>query len=318
MPLLMILGCGGAAVEKSMPAKPDRDVTQRTRTARMPWLDEPAARWQRDFSGSPRDGLIAIPQTPLQKEDIGSKTRVHDLFDRWTIKEEIRGDRGRHYVDITAECKGNIELDFALTAEEWANPHRRKQYYRAVDRLIEEIGQALLVDFGDQLQDQERELFLRALRTLAWQESKWQHYLRHEDWFFVIVSGGSYNTLDDWGITQIARSSFDPEVLLNQNFFESRGYCSISSSLYYGFMEYYFCYLEARENPDNGTSLFNRLMGAYNRYCSGYSSSCFELAEDDQAYRNYQIRAMGGFKDKFILTPWDEFMDLEIETLPPR
>jgi hypothetical protein len=105
----------------------------------------------------------------------------------------------------------------------------------------------------------------------------------------------------------MARSSFDPGYLLNTNFFDSRGYCSISASLYYGSMEYYFCYLEAREHPDNGPGLLNRIVGAYNRYSSGYSASCFELAEDP-GYRDYQIRAMGGFKDRFIERPWLEAM----------
>jgi hypothetical protein len=259
-----------------------------------------------------------VTEEDLEKEGVGIKTRVYDLFDRWKLNEDICGDRGSQYVEITGDCKGMIELDFALTQEEWAQSQNQERYYRGVDALIDKIGEILLDDFGNKLHDQERAFFLRALKTLAWQESKWQHYVRYRDWFFVIVSGGSYNKLDDWGITQIARSSFDPSRLLNQNFFESKGYCSISSSLYYGFMEYYFCYLEARENPDNGSSLFNKIVGAYNRYCSGYSSSCFELATDDEAYRNYQIRAMGGFKDKFITRPWEKYMNLEGEVVPPR
>jgi hypothetical protein len=298
--------------------KPDEGVIHTVSSAPMPWLHEPATRWQRDFSGSRRDSLLVVPEAGLEKEAVGTKTRVYDLFDRWEFKEEICGDRGRLYAEITGDCKGMIELNFALTQEEWGRPQNQEEYYRAVDALIVKIGNTLLADFGNRLQGQERQLFLRALKTLAWQESKWQHYVRYKKWFFVIVSGGSYNKLDDWGITQIARSSFDPDVLLNQNFFESKGYCSISSSLYYGFMEYYFCYLEARENPDNGTSLFNKIVGAYNRYCSGYSSSCFELAKDDEAYRNYQIRALGGFKDKFITKPWEELMNLETETVPSR
>jgi len=78
-------------------------------------------------------------------------------------------------------------------------------------------------------------------------------------------------------------------------------------------MQYYFCYMEARENPDNSPSLFNKIVGAYNRYCSGYSSCYYELAKDDKAYRNYQIRAMGGFKDNFILKPWEKLMNLKNE-----
>ncbi len=74
----------------------------------------------------------------------------------------------------------------------------------------------MITDFGDVLSGTEKALFICALKTLAWQESKWQHYLRYKNWFFALVSGGSYNKLDDWGITQLARSSFDPDVPLRK------------------------------------------------------------------------------------------------------
>ncbi|MBC7186450.1 MAG: hypothetical protein H5U38_05395 [Calditrichaeota bacterium] len=309
VPTAMLLAFGSlhCAAHRGEPASrpaPHPDVVTTTRAAPAPWLNEPASRWLRDFSGSPRDDELAPPTSSLEEEGIGTKMRVFDLFDRWQLRPEVRADRGTSWADITGECKGMIELDFALTPEQWQDPERRGAYYRAVDTLITNIGTRLLADFGEALQGTERELFLRALKALAWQESKWQHYLRYKDWFFVIVSGGSYNKLDDWGITQLARSSFDEKVLLNKNFFDSKGYCSISSTLYYGFMHFYFCYLEARSNPDNGPSLLNKIVGAYNRYSSGYSSSCFALAESDPAYRSYQIRAMGLFKDTFVLEPW--------------
>ena len=313
--VLILSGCYCRLVRKEVRPKPDEDVTRTTLSAPMPWLHEPASRWERDFTGSRRDSLIPVPKADLEKEGIGIKTRIYDLFDRWGLNDDIRGNRGTHYADVTGECKGMIELDFALTQEEWQRPENKAKYYRAVDKLINRIGNTLLADFGNKLRGQEKELFLRALKTLAWQESKWQHYLRYKDWFFIIVSSGSYNKLHDWGITQIARSSFNPDILLNKNFFDSKAYCSISSSLYYGFMEYYFCYMEAKENPDNGISLFNKIIGGYNRYSSGYSSSCFELAKNDEAYRNYQIRAMGGFKDNFILKPWERLMKSTNETI---
>jgi hypothetical protein len=300
-------GCAYRHGEERMRSKPGDEVTAAATSFAMPWLDQPAELWQRDFTGSDRGGQVSPPSGNLEQESIGSKTRVYGLFDRWTFSDAITAGRGKHYADITVQCTGSLELNFALTAQQWQDADIRAGYYRSVDDLIERIGQTLLADFGDRLQGQEREMFLRALKTLAWQESRWQHYLRYKDWFFIIVSGGSYNQLDDWGITQIARSSFDPEQPLNTNFFDSKGYCSISSSLYYGFMEYYFCYLEARENPENGPGLFNRIVGAYNRYCSGYSSSCFGLAADND-YRSYQIRALGGFKDRFISQPWQEAM----------
>jgi len=311
--VLCLSGCSTKFFKKGAQYMPNEDVTRTTLSAPMSWLYEPSTRWERDFSGSRRDNLIPVPKADLEKEGIGIKTRVYDLFNRWKLNDDITGNRGTYYADITGECKGMIEIDFALTPEEWQSPDNRVKYYRAVDKLIEKIGNTLLADFGDKLEGQEKEFFLRALKTLAWQESKWQHYLRYKDWFFVILSGGSHNKLNDWGITQLARSSFDPDILLNKNFFNSKGYCSISSSLYYGFMEYYFCYLEARENPNNGPGLFNKVVGAYNRYCSGYSSSYCELAKDDRDYRNYQIRAMGGFKDNFVLKPWEKLMSLKNE-----
>jgi hypothetical protein len=296
--------------EERKRTKPDDQIIQAASSAPMPWLEQPAELWQRDFSGSPRAAEFTSTEAKEEALRVGTKARVYDLFDRWTFPEAVTAGRGYHYADITGECLESIELDFALTAQQWRDATVRTSYYRSVDSLIDTIGQTLLSDFGDRLEDRERELFVRALKTLAWQESKWQHYLRVGDRFFVLLSGGSYNQLDDWGITQMARSSFDPHHLLNANFFDSQGYCSISSSLYYGFMEYYFCYLEAREHPDNGSSMFNRLVGAYNRYSSGYSASCFALA-DDRGYRSYQIQAMGGFKDRFISQPWLEAMNTE-------
>jgi uncharacterized Ntn-hydrolase superfamily protein len=308
--ILTVCGISRQAVEDEMRAPPDETVSRTTSSAPMPWLDQPAGLWQRDFSGSPRPGG-GRPAVIHEDSMPGARTRVHGLFDRWTFPDSVTAGRGRHWAEITDQCRQQIELDYVLTAGEWRRPEVRERYYRDVNALIEHIGAVLLADFGDQLEGREREYFLRALKTLAWQESRWQHYLTlrvtGSSRFFVIVSGGSYNQLDDWGITQIARSSFDPQVLLNTNFFDSRAYCSISSSLYYGFMEYYFCYLEAREHPDNGPGLFNRVVGAYNRYSSGYSASCFQLA-DDSGYRSYQIRAMGGFKDRFISQPWREAM----------
>jgi len=305
--IMTACGVSRQAVEDEMRTPPAEEVSQTVSSAPMPWLEQQAELWQRDFSGSPRPEPDRPMTATAEDPTVGSRTRVHDLFDRWSFPEAVTAGRGRHWAEITAECREQIELDYVLTARQWRQPQVRGRYYRNVSDLIERIGAVLLADFGDRLEGQERGYFLRALKTLAWQESQWQHYLSYGGRFFVIVSGGSYNQLDDWGITQIARSSFDPRDLLNTNFFDSRGYCSISASLYYGFMEYYFCYLEAREHPGNGPGLFNRIVGAYNRYSSGYSASCFQLA-DDPRYREYQIRAMGGFKDRFIDQPWRRAM----------
>ena len=301
----LLLSCSASRHQTQIETAPKSGANeaQPTPTPGSPWLEAPASRWERDFSGSARDSLAPVPPSDLDAEDIGIKTRVYDLFNRWKLNADLRHDRGTQYAEITGECRGRVELDFALTPEEWRDSEKRRNYYRRLDSLITKVSRQLLEDYGNPLEGLEREFFLRGLKTLAWQESRWQHYLRFKDWFFVIVSGGSYNKLDDWGITQVARSSFDPAKLLNTNFFESKGYCSISSSLYYGFMEYYFCYLEARTHPGNGASLFNKIVGAYNRYSSGYSACYYELSPEEN-YRAYQIRAMGGFKDNFILQPW--------------
>jgi hypothetical protein len=290
-------------------SQPNQQVRDSTRAQPMPWLQESPTRWIRDFGTIHGDSAFPARPAFAENDSTGTRTNVFNLFHRWQFKPQITADRGSHFAELTDVCRGMLEIDFALTPEVWQVPENRTTYYRAVNQLIEKIGETLLADFGNVLEGNEKELFLRALKTLAWQESRWQHYLRIGDAFFVIVSGGSYNKLDDWGITQIARSSFKPEILLNRNYFENNTFCTISGSLYYGFMEYYFCYLEARENPDNGPRLFNRIIGAYNRYSSGYSSSCFALA-DDSGYRKYQINAMGGFKDHFILQPWTEKMGI--------
>src|SRR5262249_11324168 len=84
--------------------------------------EEPASRWTRDFSGSARDAHVPLPTTPLDQEKIGEKTTVHDLFDRWGLNESVRAGRGTHYAEVTKDCKGKIELEFALTPTQWQNP----------------------------------------------------------------------------------------------------------------------------------------------------------------------------------------------------
>ena len=239
-------------------------------TAEYPWEAEPVSRWTRDFSHSARDNRVPLPTTQLDQERIGEKIRVHDLFDRWVLNESVHVGRGTHFAEVTKDCKGKIELDFALTATQWQNHARQKRYYRSVDRLVVKVGRQLLADFGNQLSGREKAAFMRALHTLAWQESLWQHSVRYKNWFFVVLSGGSYNALDDWGITQVARSHRHPDELLSQRFFASKGYCSIGSALYYGFMEYYLIYMDARSLPCNDTAM-DKLIGAYNQYASGFS-----------------------------------------------
>jgi hypothetical protein len=270
--------------------------------ATYPWEEEPASRWTRDFSHSRRDARVPLPTAQFDQEKIGEKTTVHDLFDRWILHESVHAGRGTHYAEVTTDCKGKIELDFALTPEQWQNPARRKRYYRSIDRLVIKVGRRLLADFGNQLSGREKQDFVRALHALAWQESLWQHSIRYKNWFFVVLSGSSYNVLDDWGITQVARSGFHRDDLLNERFFASKGYCSIGSTLYYGFMEYYLIYMQARSLPCNGDAM-DKLLGAYNQYASGFGYCHDELSEDEK-YRAYQIAAMTGFGNHYKNRTW--------------
>jgi hypothetical protein len=164
------------------------------------------------------------------------------------------------------------------------------------------VGRQLLADFGNQLSGREKEAFMRALHALAWQESLWQHYIRYKNWFFVVLSGTSYNALDDWGITQVARSHGHPDELLNERFFASKGYCSIGSTLYYGFMEYYLIYMDARSLPCNNGAM-DKLIGAYNQYASGFSY-CHDEFSEDETFRTYQIGAMTGFGNHYKNRTW--------------
>jgi hypothetical protein len=84
-------------------------------TAKYPWEEEPASRWTRDFSRSARDNRVPLPTTQLEQEGVGEKITVHDLFDRWVLNESVHLGRGTHFAEVTKDCKGKIELDFALT-----------------------------------------------------------------------------------------------------------------------------------------------------------------------------------------------------------
>src|SRR5262249_16075939 len=140
-------------------------------TTEYPWEEEPAARWTRDFSLSARDNRVPLPTRQLEQERIGEKITVHGLFDRWVLNDSVYAGRGTHVGEVTQDCKGKIELDFALTAEQWQNRARQKRYYRSIDRLVTKVERQLLADFGNQLSGREKEAFMRALHALAWQES---------------------------------------------------------------------------------------------------------------------------------------------------
>lgn len=246
------------------------------------------------------------PQAPgsggLEQENIGTRERVAGTFDRWRLKTSVTMGRGLSYAEVTAECRDRADENFVLTAAQWQDADRRTAYYTETDAMIDRVAAKLLADNGNKLPAAERAPFLRALKALAWQESRWQHYARHKDWLFVLLSGGSMNALDDWGIAQVARSSFGAEDRLNVPFFDGRGYCSIEASLAYGFSVYYRNYLEARSLSCNGDPM-TKLVGAYNRYSSGYSA-CHNAYSNDADYRNYQMNAMKGFRTQYDSAPW--------------
>src|SRR5215813_14025156 len=115
-----------------------------------------ARAWPRCILGKrnlPRVGLatsptrpampVCFPTTQLGQEKIGEKTTVHDLFDRWVLNESVRAGRGKHYAEVTKDCKGKIELDFSLTPTQWQNSARRKRYYRSIGRLVIKVGSLL-------------------------------------------------------------------------------------------------------------------------------------------------------------------------------
>src|SRR5215813_8467969 len=127
-------------------------------TAEYPWEEVPASRWTRDFSHSTRDNRVPLPTTQLEQEGIGEKITVHDLFDRWVLNESVHAGRRTHFAEVTKDCKGKIELDFALTAAQWQNRARQKRFYRSIDRLVIKVGRRLLADFGNQLSGREKAL----------------------------------------------------------------------------------------------------------------------------------------------------------------
>lgn len=269
------------------------------------WQENPAWLWERDFSQSPRNSTQGADHG--SQGNIGTRSRVHGVFDRWRLNGSVTSGRGQDYAEITSECRGAVETRFSLDSAEWNNPSRRRQYYRDIDGLITTIGEQLLRDFNSPLSGTERTTFLRGLRAFTWQESQWQHYVRHGNRHFVFLSGGSYNALDDWGITQVARSGFSASESLNKRFFDTRGYCSISSSIYYGFMEFYTHYLKARANSCNGGDPLLQLAGAYNLYSWG-ASSCHSARSSRPNERNYQDRAISGFRGHFHSMPWKKEM----------
>ncbi len=268
------------------------------------WLNISANHWKNLLPKAKTDNRIPIPQNSLSEEKIGQKKRIKNTFDRWTLRKELRDRTFFNYADVTEECKGEIELEFAFTKKEWAKTEVQNRYYASIESLIEKIANQLLEDQQAPFGKEERELFVRALKAVTWNESLWQHYYRHKDWFFVLLSDAPFNHMSNWGISQIARSDYLTGKRLNQNFFESKAYCKISSTLYYGFLIFYTYYMDARSRECNGVSTINRLMGAYNSYCSGYAACFFDISNVNPDLRKFQIRALGGFMESFVNRRW--------------
>ena len=270
-----------------------------------PWEEVDSSLWLRDFTGSKLDGGIAIPTADLKEEGIGKGYSVLGLFDHWDLNDKAAGGRTVQYAEVTRECKGKIEPEYALTAEQWRDPAQREKHFQDLDHLMDKVGNILLSDFKERLPRQELDLMLLSFHALSWQETHWENFIRYKDWFFVVLSGGSYNKLEDWGITQVARSSKDPTHLSNKNFFDQKAYCSIGSTIYYGFLEFYFHIRAARKIACNNGSAMNAILGAYNQYASGVSL-CYNGFSEDPDFRNYQKRALAGFTNAMNNKPWLE------------
>jgi len=274
------------------------------------WMDPKITFWQDPFKNLTTSKEIKPPITNLKKEKIGKRKNIKNTFYRWTLHKYSFNDRHLVWADITNDCENLIEIDFALTQNQWENPKIRTEYYKIINNLIIEIGSKLINDFGNKIVGKEKDHFIEALKALAWQESSWQHYLRYKDWFFVFLGSNFQNKLGDWGITQIARSSFSSKNLLNEHFFNSKGHCSLSSSLYYGFLEFYFCYMDAKNKSCNEDIRQNIVLGAYNRYVSGFSSCYFRFSKSSNKYRDFQIKALDNFTKTISSKPWKKYLRL--------
>jgi len=270
-----------------------------------PWLSLSPSLWENLIPDSKTDSQIPLPSTDLKLENIGTTVKVEGLFDRWSFNDDIKDRIFANYAEITNECKGQIELDFAFSKEEWAKTENQIKYYESVNNLIDKISEKFIADMENVLTGDEKDYFVRAFKSVVWNESLWQHYYRHKDWFFVLLSAKSFNKLCDWGITQIARSSHITGQLLSKPFFDTKAYCKISSSLYYGMAIYYFYYLKAREHPLNGNKVVMKLLGAYNSYSSGYEGYFWNISNSREDMRDFQLGALGGFLTTYINKPWE-------------
>ncbi len=266
--------------------------------------------WIFDNSSIKTDSQIPLPETKLKKEKIGKRKIVYHIFDSYELDEKIFDQKHKVWADITEVCKGFIEIEYALTNEERLNIEKLNSYFVSVNDLIDMVTDKLLNDYGNPFDGEEKKKFTLALKTLAWQESGWQHYLKYKSWFFVILSKSTSNKLSDWGITQVARSGFKKKHLLNKAFFDNKGFCSISSTLYYGFLEYFYCYLNSREMPCN-QSINDKLLGAYNRYVSGFSSCHNRYSQMDVDYGEFQKKVLGEFSLKLNTRPWEKHIDVK-------
>jgi hypothetical protein len=177
-------------------------------------------------------------------------------------------------------------------------------YYQNTSLMINRVTEKVINDLGNELSGAEKKRVKRAFKAVLWQESLWRHYFRYKDWFFVLVSTGGFNRLGNWGISQVARARYDTGEPLAKNFFDSKGYCRLSSTVYYGAMIYYYNYIEARKNSCNGKDTVDQLTGAYNAYSSGQSTCYKDLSAERKDIRNFQIFAMKGFRQNYKNRPW--------------
>jgi hypothetical protein len=224
----------------------------------------------------------------------------------FSVDPEFAPAQHKLWIDITQDCSQLLEEDYLLTLATWTSSEKSRKYYRDIDRLIENVVEKLGKNFAISFEQGEKELFARALKTLAWQESGWLHYYTFDGKLLLFIGLSGYNSLGDWGITQIARSAHKKNQRLNETFFNTKAYCSVFSSLYYGFAEYIYAYQDSRQMECNSDSFIDRIIGAYNRYVSGFSACHDRFSKTNPQFGDFQKTVLNNFRHTFEEQPWLE------------
>jgi hypothetical protein len=244
-----------------------------------------------------------FPPGDQEKEKI-KPVKAKDNLELFAIDSDYAPNEHTYWINIGNSCSGSVETDYIINYQTWNNPEARIKYYRKVEQLIERVSAKIFEDFKLDFAPEEKREFAKALKTLAWQESAWMHYYVFDQRLLLYIGLSGFNSLGDWGITQVAKSAHKKSQLLNTPYFNSKAYCSIFSSLYYGFTEYLYAYIHARKSQCNLGSGIDRIIGAYNRYVSGFSSCHDRFSKTNREFRDFQTAALNNFRNTFTGEPW--------------